>query len=85
MKPEEIKAEIQARGFTYQMIGKELGVPSSTISAVVLRNSTSTRIADALSKILQKPISEIFPDVKTYERKAKRPAKQQELSKILAS
>jgi lambda repressor-like predicted transcriptional regulator len=91
MKPYEIKAEIHNKGFSCAMLARTLGTSPNAISGVINRHTTSTRIATAIAKVVGKPVTEVFPDVGTYDGSTKSMMKQQrveraeELRQLLAS
>ncbi|GLX86346.1 hypothetical protein tloyanaT_25990 [Thalassotalea loyana] len=91
MNGTEIKAEIRQKGYTLALIAETLKTNPPAVSGVINRHTTSKRIASAICKILDKPLSEVFPDVPTYvdpaneRNKANKEAKRQELETLLAS
>ncbi|MBL4831623.1 MAG: helix-turn-helix domain-containing protein [Aliivibrio sp.] len=91
MEPEKIKAIIREKGFSLVLIGEELGKTPNAVSAVINRHTTSTYIATAIAKIIGKTITEVFPDVVTYNNpvqlrnREQRMRKSQELRQLLAS
>lgn len=90
MKAEAIKQALHAKGFTFSMIANELGMTPNMISGVCYRRTTSKNAANAIAKILGKPVTEVFPDIASY-RKPGLPtgisleAKRAELRELLAS
>ncbi|MBD1584844.1 helix-turn-helix domain-containing protein [Pseudoalteromonas sp. S16_S37] len=66
MKSHEIKAAIADKGYTLSMIAEALGVNLASVSGVVCGHTQSRRIANAICKIINKPIETVFPDTKGY-------------------
>ncbi|MAD76920.1 MAG: transcriptional regulator [Rheinheimera sp.] len=85
MQPLEIKAQLKTKGYSIAMIARALGKSPTTISSVINRYTTSVDVAEKLSKILDKPLIEVFPDVETYARAHSKEQKQAELEQLLAS
>lgn len=88
MNGDEIRQALHAKGFTLKMIADELGVHSNLIRAVIHRRGTSKSAADAVSKLLGKPVTAIFPDVASYAGTGlpkPNEAKREELRQLLAS
>lgn len=61
MHPEQIKADIRIAGSTPAFIADELDVSRATVSQVIHGRGTSARIQKHISKIIGKPISQIWP------------------------
>ena len=91
MKPAEIKAELNALGYTIALIAEILSVNPSGISQVINRHGNSYPIANAIAKILNKPIEVVFPDIPSYTTRIRcrdeglRNQRKQELQAILAN
>lgn len=91
MKSEEIKMELSKKGFSLTMIADVLGKSPSMVSKVVNGSATSLMIADCISRILNRNISDVFPNLydsnfgKFYRNTKGYRAKRQELKEILAS
>jgi len=91
MNSTEIKAEIHKKGFSCAMLAETLGTTPNAVSGVINRHTTSTRIASAIAKIIDKPVTDVFPDVATYTGsfhsrvKQERIARAEELALLLAS
>ncbi|MDN7136388.1 helix-turn-helix domain-containing protein [Pseudidiomarina terrestris] len=89
MTPDEIKAEIIKKGFSLTMIADVLGKSPSMVSKVVNGSATSLLIADCISRILDRPIHEVFPNLydesfaKTYKTSKSYKAKKEELKELL--
>ncbi|GAB2927595.1 hypothetical protein [Rheinheimera gaetbuli] len=90
MEATAIKQALYAKGFSFAMIGEALGKGANVVSGVCYRRTTSKDVATAIAKVLDKPVTEVFPDVESY-RKGRLPkgnaraAKQAELMHLLAS
>ncbi|MFU2510601.1 helix-turn-helix domain-containing protein [Pseudoalteromonas sp. ASV78] len=85
MKPEEITAALNAKGFTVTMLADVIGKRPSSVSAVIYRHTTSVDTASKIAKVLGKDIADVFPDVKTYSNAINRDEKMAELKQLLAS
>ncbi len=70
MHPADIKAQLQKRGSPCIRIAERLRVPRSTVSAVVNGNGTSRRVAFEISRVIGRPVGEIWPG--KYEPKVVR-------------
>jgi lambda repressor-like predicted transcriptional regulator len=91
MNATEIKANIRNKGFSCALLAETLDTTPNAISGVINRHTTSKRIATAISKVLDTPIAEVFPDIPAYVEPARvknkkiREQKSQELAMLLAS
>ncbi|TMO54112.1 helix-turn-helix domain-containing protein [Pseudoalteromonas phenolica] len=90
MKPSEIKDAIDEKGYTLSMVAESLGVNLATVSGVIHGHSKSLRIANAICKIIEKSLQEVFPKTPTYIKPSyisgdARKAKVAELQQLLAS
>jgi Ner family transcriptional regulator len=91
MNATEIKAAIRQKGFSSALIAETLKTSPNAVSGVINRHTTSKRIAAAIAKIIDKPVTEIFPDVITYtdpahiKNEKMRTQKGKELAMLLAS
>jgi putative transcriptional regulator len=63
MHPEQIKAEIRMRGTTPAALAVQLRVSQVSVSNVIHQRSKSRRIAKAISLLIRKPASELWPGV----------------------
>ena len=61
-KSVDIVAEMKAKKITQQNLGKMLRCSQAVVSQVIGNKRKSKRIRAAISLILGKPVSEIFPD-----------------------
>ncbi|WP_027670067.1 helix-turn-helix domain-containing protein [Rheinheimera baltica] len=90
MEATAIKQALYDKGYSFAMIGEALDVNANVVSGVCYRRTTSKGVATAIAKVLEKPVTEVFPDVDSY-RKGRLPkgnartAKQAELQQLLAS
>jgi len=90
MEADAIKQALHDKGFTFAMIGEALNINSNVVSGVCYRRTTSKQVAEAVAKALGKSVSDVFPDVESYQRPrlprgSARVAKQAELQQLLAS
>ncbi|GAB3021620.1 helix-turn-helix domain-containing protein [Bowmanella dokdonensis] len=92
MDSKQIRQALHDKGFTYQMLGKQLGIHAQTFSNVAARRASSYHAAEAIAKALGKSIIEVFPDVPSYRhgpqlrQDAKtKAAKERELAALLNS
>lgn len=61
MHPEMIKALIRVGETTPAAIADELGVVPSAVSRVIHGSARSRRVAEHISKLVGKPLSELWP------------------------
>ncbi|WOI45868.1 helix-turn-helix domain-containing protein [Acidovorax sp. BLS4] len=61
MHPEQIKAEIRMRDTTPAAIADSLHLSSMTVSNVIHGRTISRRVAAAISSVIKKPITQIWP------------------------
>ena len=87
MKYEAIHQALRANGFTWAMAGEAIGCSGHHVMGVASRRHTSRRAAVAFSALIDKDVSEVFPDVPQYHRdpKAERHARIQEAKAKLES
>jgi lambda repressor-like predicted transcriptional regulator len=91
MEPQEIKALIREKGFSLALIAEQINKSPNALSGVIHRRTTSTVIASAIAKVIGLPITQVFPDVRTYTNpvhlrdKKLRKQKSEELAMLLAS
>ena len=62
MKPAEIRQEIAKKGLNLTLIAAAVGAAPGTVGQVINRKLTSTRIASAIAKIINKPFFDVFPE-----------------------
>ena len=62
MKAKEIKQAIAAEGYTLSMIAEALGVKLATVSHTVNGHSKSLKVASCISRVINKPLAEVFPN-----------------------
>ncbi|WP_418608869.1 helix-turn-helix domain-containing protein [Pseudoalteromonas sp. US3C1013] len=74
MNHEEIKAAIYEKGYTLAMIAECINKHPSHISSIIHRRNTSSVIAKAIAKVIDKPVEQVFPDVPAYRCKQKKAA-----------
>lgn len=61
MHPELIKAALRIGGVTPAALADDLGVSRMTVSNVIHGRGVSMRIAQRISKVIGKPLAEIWP------------------------
>lgn len=61
MHPEDIKAAMRKNGVKPADLARHLGVSQMTVSNTLHGRITSRRIADAVAKIIGRPVIEIWP------------------------
>lgn len=66
MTHEQIKAELDGRGYSFALLADALEVSPAMIGQVARRKAKSRRCALALAKAIGKPIDEVFGDVSDY-------------------
>lgn len=89
MDKDAIKQALHAKGVSFSMIAEALGIGPNAVSAIASRRGQSKRVADAIAKVLERPVEEIFPDIESYKRGRlpsgdAKDAKRAELAKLLA-
>lgn len=62
MNAQEIMQQLNRNGFNQTAIANVLECSSSLISKVINRKATSVRIAEAISKLLELTILDVFPE-----------------------
>jgi lambda repressor-like predicted transcriptional regulator len=74
MHPEEIKAALRMRGKTFRFLADELGVTPSSVSQTAHGAIKSPRIQTAISVVLGRPASDIWPgQVRLVRRRSLNP------------
>lgn len=63
MTPDEIIFSIRQKGYSLSMIAEVLQKSPSMISKVINRRAKSFPIAQAISKILERKVSDVFPSL----------------------
>lgn len=75
----EINAKLAKYDCSVSLLAEALNVKASSVSQIINRQSDSKRIANAIAKVIQLPVEDIFPDKpqyhKGYSRKAVRDQK----------
>ncbi|MDK2598640.1 hypothetical protein [Pseudoalteromonas obscura] len=61
MKPSEIQHAIKAAGYNQSLIAKALNVEASSVSQVIHNRASSSRIREFIAKVINMPVSEVFP------------------------
>lgn len=61
MHPEQIKAEIRMKDTTPAAIADALGLSRMTVSNVIHARITSRRVANKISELIGKPVSQLWP------------------------
>lgn len=61
MHPEQIKAEIRMKGTTPAALADSLSLSRMTVSNVIHGRITSRRVADAISGLIRKPVTQLWP------------------------
>lgn len=67
MNYETIKTELRKAGYSLSMIADALGCSPVNVQQVCKRDTKSQRVANAVATALDKSLSEVFPDVETYQ------------------
>ncbi|EWH09841.1 hypothetical protein DS2_10337 [Catenovulum agarivorans DS-2] len=86
MNSEEIKQAISDKGYTLSMIADALDVSLGSVSGLIGGHNKSRTIAEAVCKIIEKPLEEVFPAIANSKRcvgKARK-AKVAELRELFA-
>ena len=66
MKPHDIKAHLSNKGVSQTKLANSLRVSPTTVNAVIFKRTTNRRVAEAISQVIGKPVSVIWPGV--YEK-----------------
>lgn len=66
MDRNQIQKELNALGYNLSIVAEAIEKSPSLVSKVIARKAKSRFVAEALCKILQKPIEEVFPDIPEY-------------------
>ncbi|MEJ1402528.1 MAG: hypothetical protein RPU61_03290 [Candidatus Sedimenticola sp. (ex Thyasira tokunagai)] len=74
MNYEAIHNALKSEGVSWSVVAESLGCTPQHVMNVCARRAESQRIALAISAILQRDVSEIFPEIPRYkvDRKAER-------------
>lgn len=62
MDADKIINSLSRKGFSQTLIADVLECSPSLISKVIHRKATSVRIAQAIAKLLQRPVLQVFPE-----------------------
>lgn len=62
MKPAHIRQAIAAQGLNLRIVAQALEVSPVSVGNVINRRQTSFRIAEAIAKIINSPLFEVFPE-----------------------
>lgn len=89
MDKNQLKKELALLGYDFSMLAQALNRSPSLISKVAGRQAKSRVVAEAFAKLLNRPVTEIFPDVPEYSNdvptsKASREARTEQMKRILA-
>lgn len=70
---------------TWGIVASAIGCSSSHLMNVAARRADSKTVAEKLSKVLEKPVAEVFPDKPKYhgDKKADRQSKVSGLKQML--
>jgi len=66
MNHETIKSELRKKGYSLAMIAEALDCSPTNIQQVCKRLTQSHRVANAISKVLEREVEAVFPDVPSY-------------------
>jgi lambda repressor-like predicted transcriptional regulator len=64
MHPELIKAEMRMRGVTPAALADQLGLTRPSVTSVINGKQTSRPVMDAVAKVLDRKVSDLWPQVK---------------------
>ncbi len=67
MDRDQIRMELGKLGYDFSMLAEAIDKSPSLISKVASRQAKSRFVAEAMVKILGKPMQEVFPDVPEYQ------------------
>jgi transcriptional regulator with XRE-family HTH domain len=80
MEPDEIYKNLKEKGLSARLIADALNVTNQSVSEVIRHGRGSKRIAEAIAKLIGKPLITVFP---YYTPKAERKDKVISLRKLL--
>ena len=72
MQPDFINAELRQKGTPARRIAERLNVWPSAVSSVIKGQSRSLRIAREVSRVIGKPVSELWPGAYEAPRRRRR-------------
>jgi hypothetical protein len=86
MNYSEIHAALKAKEWNWPICAKAIGCSTSHLMNVASRRAESKAVAKALSVLIEKEVSEVFPDIPRYQEdmRAKRESKLAEAKARLA-
>jgi len=67
MDKNQIKKELASSGYDLSMVAEALDKSPSLISKVLARQAKSRFVAEAIARVLDRDVTEIFPDVPEYQ------------------
>ncbi|KAF7787176.1 hypothetical protein PRUB_a4052 [Pseudoalteromonas rubra] len=87
MSADQIKQALSKKGYSLSVMAEAIGVSLTAVSGVISRQTQSLRIAEAIAKVLGKPVGEVFSDCPHYvsPRKHRRQDQVQAVQQLLAS
>lgn len=72
MKYEHIHKALKDNGLSWTAVAKALDCSYQHVMNVCARRSESVRVAKAVSLLIEKDVSEVFPDVPSYQSDVKK-------------
>lgn len=85
MDSRNILEALQAKGINFSIVAEAIGVSTNMVSSVASRKATSRRVAKAISKAIDLPIEQVFPDKPDYHSPVPRQTKVAALKKDLSA
>ena len=67
MTKDQIYSELHRQGISARMIAEAMQLGQSTVSTVITNGHGSRRVAEAIAKLLDKPLTEVFPYYKASQ------------------
>ncbi len=79
MQANEIYKSLEEKNISARMLASALGVTNQSVSEVIRNGRGSKRIAEAIAKVIQKDLVEVFPHYKKTDYRDKKIAELKEM------
>ena len=76
-----IHTELKKHGFTWEVVAKSLGKSASTVMNVAARRAQGRSIAVGLAALLDKDVTEVFPDISQYHEPSRKTVREENIAK----
>lgn len=84
MKYKQIHKALKDKGLSWAAVGKALGCSYQHVMNVSARRADSERVAKAVALLIEKDVSEVFPDKPQYWSESKADQKKSRVEKAKA-